>query len=78
MELKQTADDFNGTLSSQLGAGTVENGKVSGNNIQGTAKVTVNGQPIDLKMDGTVEGGTMKGTLDSPFGLIPFTATKDK
>ena len=78
MELKQTADNFNGTLSSQLGGGTVENGKVSGNNVQGTAKVTVNGNPLDLKMDGTVEGNTMKGTLDSPFGLIPFTATRDK
>ena len=78
MELKQTADNFNGTLSSQLGGGTVENGKVSGNNIQGTARVTVNGNPLDLKMDGTVEGDKMKGTLDSPFGLIPFTATKDK
>ena len=78
MELKQTGGDFNGTLNSMLGGGTVENGKVNGKAVQGTARVTVQGQAIDLQMTGTVEGDTMKGTLDSPFGLIPFTATKDK
>ncbi|MEP6900528.1 MAG: alpha/beta fold hydrolase [Actinomycetota bacterium] len=78
LDLKQTDDKFNGTMSSMLGAGSVENGKVSGNNVQGTAKVIVNNQSVDLKIDGTVEGDTMKGTLDSAFGLIPFTATKDK
>jgi dipeptidyl aminopeptidase/acylaminoacyl peptidase len=78
MELKQTGDIFNGTLSSALGGGTVENGKISGTSIQGTAKVTVQSQALELPMEGTVEGETMKGTLNSPFGLIPFTATKDK
>jgi hypothetical protein len=78
LDLKQTGDNFNGTMSSQLGGGSVDNGKVSGNTIQGTAKVSVNGQVVDLKIDGTIEGETMKGTLDSAFGLIPFTATKDK
>ncbi len=78
MDLKQTGDDFNGTLSSMVGDGTVENGKVNGTNVQGMARINVNGSPMDIKMEGKVEGETMKGTLDSPFGLIPFTATKDK
>ena len=78
MELKQTGSDFNGTLSSMLGGGTVENGKVSGNNVEGLAKVSVQGQLVDIKMSGTVEGDTMKGTLDSPFGMIPFTASRKK
>jgi dipeptidyl aminopeptidase/acylaminoacyl peptidase len=78
MELKQTDDTFNGTLSSAIGGGTVESGKISGNSVQGTAKVNVQGQPIDVQIEGTVEGDTMKGTLNSPFGLIPFTATKNK
>ena len=78
MNLKQADDKFDGTLDSMLGGGTVENGKVSGSNVQGIAKVTVQGQAVELKMDGAVEGETMKGTLDGPFGMIPFTATKDK
>src|SRR5215204_131470 len=78
MELKQTDKDFSGTTSSMLGGGTVENGKVSGNTLQGLMKATVEGRSLDIKMDGTVEGDTMKGTLDTPYGLLPFTATKDK
>jgi dipeptidyl aminopeptidase/acylaminoacyl peptidase len=78
MQLKQTGTDFNGTLSSMVGDGTVESGKVSGTSVQGTARISVNGSLMDIKMEGKVEGDTIKGTLDSPFGLIPFTATKDK
>ncbi len=78
MDLKQADDKFNGTLDSMLGGGTVENGKVSGNTAQGIAKVTVQGQSVEMKMEATVEGETMKGTLDGPFGMIPFTATKNK
>ena len=78
LEIKQTDKDFNGTTSSMLGSGTIENGKVSGTTIQGLMRATVQGQPIDIQMEGTVEGDTMKGTLNSPFGLIPFTATKNK
>ena len=76
MNLTQTDDKIAGTLSSMLGGGTIEDGKVSGNNITGTAKISVQGQAVDLKMTGTVDGDSMKGTLDSPFGVIPFTAKK--
>jgi len=78
MQLKQNGDAFTGTLDSMVASGTVENGKISGKTIQGVARVTVQGSPMDIPMEGTIEGDTMKGTLNSPFGLIPFTATKDK
>ncbi len=79
LDLKQTEADFNGTLSSMLGGGTVENGKVSGNNITGDVKVDVQGQPMTLKMDGKVDGDKMTGNLAGP-GLPPisFTATREK
>jgi len=78
MELKQTENNFNGTLSSTVADGTVENGKVSGNKVEGMTKVNYQGQLLEIPMEGTVEGDTMKGTLSSPFGILPFTATKDK
>lgn len=78
MDLKQTGGEFNGTIDSEVGGGTIENGKISGSDVQGIARISVNGNPIDIKINGKVEGETMKGTLDSPFGLIPFTATKNK
>ncbi|CAN5592146.1 S9 family peptidase [soil metagenome] len=79
LDLKQTVADFNGTMNSMLGDGTVENGKVSGNNFTGTIKVDVQGQPMTLKMDGKIEGDKMTGNL-SGQGLpaISFTATKNK
>ncbi len=78
MELKQTGSDFDGTMSSMIGGGKVNKGKVSGKSFDGTAQFESQGQTIDLKMSGTVDGDAMKGTLDSPFGLIPFTATRKK
>jgi dienelactone hydrolase len=78
MDLKQTENNFNGTLSSTFADGKVENGKVSGNKVEGMTKVNYQGQLLEIPMEGTVEGDTMKGTLNSPFGMLPFTATKDK
>jgi hypothetical protein len=77
LELKQDGSVFNGSLSSALGGGTIQNGKVSGNMLVGTAKVDVQGQPMELKLEGTIEGDKMTGTLSGP-GLPPisFTATK--
>lgn len=79
LDLKQTDSDFNGTVNSMLGGGTIENGKVSGNNFTADAKVDVQGQSLVLKMEGKVEGDKMTGTLSGPgIPLIPFTARREK
>ena len=77
--LKQDGSNFNGSLSSDLGGGSFENGKVSGKMLRGTARVEVQGQQMELKLEGTIEGDKMTGTLSGP-GLPPitFTATKEK
>jgi dienelactone hydrolase len=77
IDLKQTGSDFGGTMSSHLGPGTVEKGKVSGKNFSGLLKAEVQGQPMEIQMDGKLEGGKLTGTL-SAAGLPPmsFTATK--
>lgn len=78
MDLKQEGGDFNGSITSSVADGTLEKGKVSGKNVKGTARLNVNGQLMDVEMDGTVDGDAMKGTLNSPFGLIPFSAKRKK
>ncbi|MBK7706094.1 MAG: hypothetical protein IPJ30_10005 [Acidobacteria bacterium] len=79
MDCETDGSDFNGTLSSMLvGGKPPKNGKVSGNNVEGLAKVSVQGQLVDTGDVGTVEGATMKGTLDSPFGMIPFNASRKR
>ncbi len=79
VEFKQTKADFSGSVSSMLGAGTFENGRISGNNVIGTVKIEIQGQPMELKLEGKVEGANMSGTINGP-GLPPisFTAVRDK
>ncbi len=43
----------------------------------GTAKVSVQGQPMELKMEGTIDGDKMTGTFSGPgIPLVTFTAIK--
>ncbi|HEX8639508.1 MAG TPA: S9 family peptidase, partial [Pyrinomonadaceae bacterium] len=79
MEVKQDGANFGGSIASQLGGGTFTDGKVSGSNFTGTLKAEVQGQTMELKMEGKLDGDKMTGTL-SGAGIPPisFTATKIK
>jgi hypothetical protein len=76
-DLKQTGSDFTGSLISHLGPGTIEGGKISGNTVTGLIKTEMNGQPLEITMNGKWEGDKISGTL-SGAGIpeIPFTATR--
>lgn len=76
MNLTQEDENVVGKLNSILGKGTIEDGKIIENNLSGTIKIEFQGQPVELKINGTVANNSMKGTLGSPFGEIPFTAAK--
>lgn len=77
LELKQEAAIFSGTTSSMLGAGTIEGGKVAGNNVTGTVKTDLQGTAVEIQLEGKVDGNKMSGTLNVPgFGTLPFTAEK--
>jgi len=79
VEIKQTGEDFTGTTASHLGNGTIESGKVSGKTFTATLKAEVQGQVVDFRMEGTVDGDKMTGTFtNSQFGSVPFAATKNK
>jgi len=78
LELSQKGAEFGGTMSSHLGPGTIENGKVSGNNFTGVLKTEFQGQKMEIQMSGKAEGGKMSGMIDIPgMGSMPFTATKN-
>jgi dipeptidyl aminopeptidase/acylaminoacyl peptidase len=79
LDLKQDGANLSGSLASDIANGTIENAKISGKTLMGTAKVSVQGQPMDLKMEGTVEGNKMTGTFSGPgIPLVTFTAVKIK
>ena len=79
VELNQTGADFTGGTTSDIGNGKIDGGKVSGKAFTATLHADVQGQAVDFKMEGTIDGGKMTGTFSNPgFGSIPFSATKDK
>ena len=79
VEFKQDGATVSGSMSSEHGSGTLSDGKISGNKVIGTFKAELQGQPMDLQIEGIIEGDKMTGTL-SGAGLPPisFTATKGK
>lgn len=77
--LTQKDDTFTGTSSSELGDGAVEQGKVNGSDFTALMKTTLQGQPVDIKLSGKVDGDKMSGTMDVPgFGQLPFNGTRKK
>ena len=79
LELKQDGAKLSGSMNSEHGGGTMSDGKISDNKIIGIFKAEIQGQAVDLQMEGTIDGDKMTGTL-SGEGLPPltFTATKEK
>lgn len=78
VEIAQKGAEFSGSTSSHLGPGTIEGGKVSGNNFTGAIKTEFQGQVMEIKLSGKIEDGKLSGTLDMPgMGSMPFVATKN-
>jgi hypothetical protein len=79
LNLTQKDDTFTGTSSSDLGDGTIEQGKVTGSDFTALMKTSLQGSPVDIKMSGKVDGDKISGNLDVPgIGVLPFSGTKNK
>ena len=79
VELKQTGADFSGTTTSDLGNGKIDSGKVTGKAFTAVLHADVQGQAIDFKMEGTLDGDKMSGSFSNAgFGSVPFSATRTK
>jgi dipeptidyl aminopeptidase/acylaminoacyl peptidase len=76
-EIKQTGSDFVGTMSSMVGGGSFEKGKVSGSTFTATLNADVQGSPTVISLEGKVEGSKMSGTMNVPgFGVLAFTGVR--
>jgi Predicted Zn-dependent peptidases len=69
LDLKQKDEKVAGRLESMLGEGEIAGGKVVGNKITATATISIQGQTLELNINGTVKGDEMNGTLTAP--IIP-------
>lgn len=81
LTLKQDGAKVSGSLDSMMGKGDIADAKVTGNKFVGTAKSEIQGQSVDLVINGTVDGDSMKGIVTLPMPGAPplsFTGTKAK
>jgi hypothetical protein len=74
-DLKQDGDNITGTITSQQGSvelkGTYKDKKVA----LAFSMQTPNG-PMDIKVNGDVDGSDMKGIIDFGMGMAEFTGKK--
>jgi hypothetical protein len=65
-----------GTQTAQQGSGPLENGKVDGNNVSWSAKIS-SPLPLTLEFAGTVDGDKLSGSVKAgSFGSFPFNGTR--
>ena len=69
-------DTFTGTNATMMGALNIENGKVNGNKLTWTMKMTVP-MPMTLEAEAVVEGDTLTGSVKAGFfGTSPLTGKR--
>ncbi len=76
LDITTNGNSLTGTQTAQQGSGPLENGKVDGNNLSWSAKIT-NPLPLTLDFTGTVEGDKLSGSVKAgSFGPFPFTGSR--
>lgn len=69
-------DTFTGTNAGAMGAMDLENGKVDGNKLTWSMKMTVP-MPMTLEGEATVDGDTITGSVKAgAFGSFPMSGTR--
>ena len=76
LDLKAEGGSLSCSQQAAQGSGPLENGKIDGNNISWSAKIT-SPMPMTLDFAGTVEGDKLSGSVKAgSFGSFPFTGTR--
>jgi zinc protease len=80
LTLTQDGDTVSGELSTMLGTGKIESGKVRGSKISATASMEMQGNAMEFVITGSVNGDAMNGTISAPIVPEPlsFTGTRSK
>lgn len=78
--LAQDGDAVTGELSTMLGAGKIESGKVRGKKISATATTEMQGNAMEFVIAGSVDGDSITGTISAPIVPEPlsFTGSRTK
>ena len=76
LDITTNGASLTGTQTAQQGSGPLENGKVDGNNVSWSAKIS-SPMPLTLDFTGTVDGDKLSGSVKAgAFGSFPFTGSR--
>ena len=76
LDFATDGNSLSGTQTAQQGSGPLENGKVDGNAVSWSAKIT-NPMPLTLDFSGTVDGDKLSGSVKAgAFGSFPFSGNR--
>src|SRR5215467_12699172 len=76
LDLKADGGTLTGTQQAAQGSGPLENGKVDGNTLSWSAKIT-SPMPMTLDFTGTVDGDKLSGSVKAgSFGSFPFSGAR--
>ncbi|GAB4525181.1 MAG: hypothetical protein Kow00133_13670 [Amphiplicatus sp.] len=75
LSLNQDGDSLTGEMSGAMGSVPIENGRVEGESLKWSAKVT-SPMPITLEFDGKLDGENIAGSVKlGAFGSSTFSGT---
>ncbi len=69
MSLEQDGTSVSGSLTTMLGEGKIEGGRIDGNAVLANAVTEIQGQAVEFVINGTVDGNNLTGTIES--SMIP-------
>ena len=55
-----------------LGSGEISDGKVRGNKFSAVGKTDFQGQSLEMNLNGTVDGDSINGTVNTPMIPMPI------
>ena len=73
LDLQQAEKVIKGNLETILGSGQITDGSVRGQSFSATANTDIQGQSVEFLINGTLDDGTMSGTISAP--IIPDSLT---
>jgi len=76
LDITTNGGSLTGTQTAQQGSGPLENGKVDGNSVSWSAKIT-NPPPLPPDVAGTIAGDKLSGRVKArSFGSFPFSGNR--
>jgi len=76
LDLATSGGKLTGMQAAAQGSGPLENGKVDGNNLSWSAKIS-SPMPMTLDFTGAVDGDKLSGSVKAgSFGSFPFTGNR--